>query len=375
MSKVQFILAKIKEERERMNVSLADVAKNLNIGEDWLEAVENGLTPPTFGMMYAITQSAKIDLAEIIKSADSQPSESFELARTISASDDGAGNLIFNFQYNDYKASYILNNANISQYNQLLSSLREMTYDNNITKSEFVIRLFFKAMKLWPDANPSDIWGFFLSRLYQDPYNHPVSEQNRDFAQSWKRTSGWVLEEIFVRHYKEFLNRHGITIGIFTKNQVKSYLQKMNLNYHDVEEKADVLVIDNESGECCGVIHVKASLAERRQADQSFSEALLAKNYFSPFMTMDCKSFPSANPQNKGELGPTKSEDADERINKRLDFEEEGYFSACFSYNSNTLPTPLKQKATSRIYTMDFKDPNDQFTKSVISARDRLFSG
>lgn len=375
MTKIKIILSEIRNKRIRNGISLSDIAKTINIGEDWLSAVEEGTTTPSFELVYAIAEASNVRLSNVLSELAEQDKAITTLSRKISAEEDKEGNLIFTFQYNDYQATYTLVDATLDQYNELLSNLRSKTYNKEMKKSEYVIDSFFKAIELWPNSNPSDIWGFFLSRLYQDPYNHPVSEQHRDFAQSWKRTSGWVLEEIFVRHYREFLFENGIVIGIYKKKEVKEYLKKMNLNYHDVEEKADVLLIDNKSGECFGVVHVKASLAERRQADQSFSEALLAKNYFSPFMTMDCKSFPSANPINKGELGPVKTADEDQRINKRLDFEEEGYFSACYSYNTNTLPTPLGQKATARVHVMDFKQVNDAFSDAVISARNKLFSG
>ena len=122
-------------------------------------------------------------------------------------------------------------------------------------------------------------------------------------------------------------------MDIFPQKEKRKLLQSMNLNYAVEAEKADVLLLDISKNrrECFGVVHVKASIAERRQNDQNFSLALLSKNYFSPFMTMDCKSMPSANPVNKGEFGITIDDDQDNRIDKRKEFEEEGYFSSCFS--------------------------------------------
>jgi len=56
-------------------------------------------------------------------------------------------------------------------------------------------------MELWPHANPSDIWWFVVSRAYHDPFNHPAHYARLDLGQSWKRTGGWALEEVLVRHY------------------------------------------------------------------------------------------------------------------------------------------------------------------------------
>ncbi|HMU09164.1 MAG TPA: hypothetical protein PKC54_04115, partial [Ferruginibacter sp.] len=80
-------------------------------------------------------------------------------------------------------------------------------------------------------------------------------------------------------------------------------------------------------------------------------------------------------PLNKGELGENKSRKVDKRNDKRKEFEEEGYFSACFSYNSNTKQTPEGQKATSRIYKMNFRNSKDMFTQMTIQARNRLYGG
>jgi hypothetical protein len=49
---------------------------------------------------------------------------------------------------------------------------------------------------------------------------------------------------------------------------------------------------------------------------------------------MDCKGTPSNYPQNKGELGVAFIDGSqDKRSAKRKDIEDDGFFSACFSYN------------------------------------------
>ena len=173
MNKIRFILEKLKEAREAKQVALSDVAKSINIGEDWLTAVESGETTPTLELVYAISEAAEINLAPILEKAKNIEGKSTELSRAIQAEQDGE-NLDLYFQYNDHKAKYTLKNAKVSQYDELLSDLRANSYNEKIKKSDFVINTFFKTIEIWPDANPSDIWGFFLSRLYQDPYNHPV---------------------------------------------------------------------------------------------------------------------------------------------------------------------------------------------------------
>ena len=79
---------------------------------------------------------------------------------------------------------------------------------------------------------------------------------------------------------------------------------------------------------------------------------------------MDSKSFPSANPVNRGEFGTADSEVSE----KRRDFEEHGYFSACFSYNANTMPT-VDENAAAKIFVCNFKDSDDHFARFLLAAR------
>jgi hypothetical protein len=119
-----------------------------------------------------------------------------------------------------------------------------------------------------------------------------------------------------------------------------------------------------------GVVHVKASFAERRTDDVPMSKALVDAGYVSPLWTMDCKSAPSETPTNRGELGPAfdEDDDKDKRSAKRKDIEDDGYFSACFSYNSNTNPTPTKQESKAKVYVCNFQDPDDGFSQFIISS-------
>lgn len=123
---------------------------------------------------------------------------------------------------------------------------------------------------------------------------------------------------------------------------------------------------------CFGVVHVKASFAERRTDDVPMSKALVEAGYISPLWTLDCKSTPSPQPFNRGELGPALGKGKDIRSAKRKDIEDDGYFSACFSYNANTIPTPITQKAKARIFVCDFNNPDDAFSNFIISGWKRF---
>jgi hypothetical protein len=99
------------------------------------------------------------------------------------------------------------------------------------------------------------------------------------------------------------------------------------------------------------------------------SRTLIKAGCLSPLWTMDCKSMPGERPVNRGELGVPFRRDADKRSAKRKDIEKDGYFSACFSYNANTIPTTRGQKAKAKIYVGDFTNPDDAFSRFILKGR------
>jgi hypothetical protein len=140
-------------------------------------------------------------------------------------------------------------------------------------------------------------------------------------------------------------------------------------------DKMDVLLTvgDGHNERIIGVVHVKASFAERRTDDVPMSHALVEAGYISPLWTMDCKSTPSVNPRNRGELGDIYSgHGSDDRSAKRKDIEDDGFFSACFSYNRNTKPTPETYKSKAKVISCDFSNPEDAFTRFIIKERKRI---
>lgn len=140
-------------------------------------------------------------------------------------------------------------------------------------------------------------------------------------------------------------------------------------------DKVDIMLTVGEgmNERMIGVVHVKASFAERRTDDVPMSQALVNASYISPLWTMDCKSFPSSEPVNRGELGKVfTGEGTDQRNAKRKDIESDGFFSACFSYNRNTRPTPPNIPVKARIYLCDFTSPDDAFTRFIVSESRRF---
>jgi hypothetical protein len=152
-------------------------------------------------------------------------------------------------------------------------------------------------------------------------------------------------------------------------DRLRNAREKAGKTPEDVEDELILGPGWVERFESGGAVHVKASFAERRDDDVPLSRALMEAGFASIFWTMDSKSGPSERPVNRGELGALLGEGDDERSQKRKDFEVYGSFSACFSYNRNTKPTPIEQEAAARIHRVDFSNPEgDAFTTFVCEA-------
>lgn len=375
------LLQAFRRARLERNIGSADIESELILGPGWLEDIENGKVSISLEMFFAILKTAKISLSELsinLKAPNTQ-----EVPRNISAVQQGQDlKVIFNYAKHD--AMYKLPNATVKQFDNVVKTLRDglsrlVTVEDNLKeaiKTEAVASAFKKAVEYWPTANPSDIWWFVIYRAYLDPFNHPAIFSRLSFEQSWKRTGGWALEEILVRHYAPSLKKKGINIFIAPNEQRAGLLAQAKVKHRLEGDKADVFLTGNKNGKQVffGVVHVKASFAERRTDDVPMSKALVDAGYASPLWTMDCKSSPSARPENKGELGDVKVENGtDKRSAKRKDIEDDAFFSACFSYNHNTKPTPTKQKSNARIFLCDFNKPDsDTFYNFICASWDRF---
>jgi transcriptional regulator with XRE-family HTH domain len=373
---INAILANLKAEREKRNVKPTELEEALILGPGWIERFESGATVPTLDMLLAILQSSKISLNDLLKGVELDDAPS-EIERHIYAVPDGK-DLNVHFKYANFDAVYRLPKATTEEFEAVIKVLRDGLArlvaqgegDREALKTDAVAKCFLKAVKTWPHANPSDLWWFLVGRAYCDPFNHPAQYARMSFEQSWKRTGGWALEQVLVRHYGPTLAKKGIEIVIGTTEEKENYLRGVKGVTDRLEaDKADVLLLGKDKGQTFffGVVHVKASFAERRTDDVPMSKALVDAGYCSPLWTMDSKSGPAERPINRGELGDALGSGADNRSAKRKDIEDDGYFSACFSYNKLTKPTPEKQKSKGRIYVCDFTDPDDAFSKFVIS--------
>lgn len=370
------LLNRIKEARTQKNITQTKIEESLIIGPGWIDSFENGDVSITLETLLAILKHVDAPLSDITK--DINIGNNQEFPRSIYAVENGTG-IDVRFKYAKHDAVYFLENATVSEFNQVIKVLRDglaklVSVDeeqSEALKTEAVAQAFIKAVQFWPSANPSDIWWFIIYRAYRDPFNHPAKYSRLSFEQSWKRTGGWALEEILVRHYGPPLLKKGIRLFIAPTGERIRLLAQANVSDRLEADKADVLLTGEIKGKevFFGVVHVKASFAERRTDDVPMSKALVDGGYVSPLWTLDCKSTPSVNPLNKGELGAAKKSDEDRRSAKRKDIEDDGYFSSCFSYNKNTIPTPINQESKARILVCNFNGVHqDPFYNFIVES-------
>ncbi|UOG91985.1 MAG: BsaWI family type II restriction enzyme [Candidatus Thiothrix sulfatifontis] len=375
------LLQRLSSFRLACNLSSAQVEERLILGSGWVSAVEAGNIHPSLDViasMLSVYGKTLTDLAEEMDGSVPHIHRSIA-AKTVSNA------LDIQFTYAKYDATYQLANATLEQFTDFLLTLRNglaQLSSQNVSvaqgksiKTESVAGTFLKAVQLWSTANPSDLWWFLTYRAYCDPYNHPSEHSRLDFAQSWKRTGGWALERILERHYGSTLAAYGINLVIADTERKVHLLANIDIGHRLEADKMDVLLTvgSGNTEKLLGVVHVKASFAERRTDDVPMSKALVDAGYISPLWTMDCKSTPSSRPVNRGELGNTFSgQGIDGRSAKRKDIEDDGFFSACFSYNKNTEPTPTSYPAKAKIFVCDFSNPNDAFTNFIVSECQRV---
>lgn len=376
---VDRLLLRLRDARVAAGLSAEKLDQELILGPGWVSSFESGETLPDLDTLFVLIERLDIDPVTAFSNLEDDDEEvrPAGMARQIRA-EQVDEDLVIHFQYAKHDAQYTVENATLEQFEEVLKTLRDglallvVTHDEDEEelkqiKTNAVVAAFLKAVELWPGANASDLWWFIIYRAYCDPYNHPAQYARLDFVQSWKRTGGWALEEIVVRHYRDALAARNISIEIANGQRKADLMGQFDVPSRLESDKVDVFLVGPDD-QVFGVVHVKASFAERRTDDVPMSEALIKEGYFSPLWTMDCKSTPAARPVNRGELGVVQGR----RSAKRKDFEDDGWFSACFSYNANTLPTPDPETAAAPIIICDFSDPDDAFVEHVVAAWERF---
>ncbi len=142
-----------------------------------------------------------------------------------------------------------------------------------------------KALELCPKANPADLWVHLIYHEFRNRY--------KKNDQSWKRVGGQALEQTLMTIYYRRLNPSGISIRFGKHADAETLgLVKRGLG----SSKTDLILEARDKGSLVifGVLHCKASIAERLTDDAPASAALIEQGCWSSVVTMDNKMFPAA---------------------------------------------------------------------------------
>ena len=235
----------------------------------------------------------------------------------------------------------------------------------SLMNREAIARALELAFDNMPHLNPSDIYHHLVYRLYLREYT------NSNNKQSWVRAGGEGLELFLENHYNNILGPVGIKVKwLNTAVKKDTALRELGIKGLVGDSKLDMALYTSDGDQeiIFGGMHVKASLAERVTDDVPCSEAMMKKGYSSILFTFDAKSYPEKDLVNRGEFGSVEVPS-----NKRKYVEELGQFSACFSYNSRTVPSPDSTLSGRRIFVSKF-GPEDSLPKYIIEVRDEFIS-
>jgi hypothetical protein len=223
-----------------------------------------------------------------------------------------------------------------------------------------VANAMVKAVELCPNANPADLWVHLIYNQFR--YRFKRSDQ------SWKRVGGQALEQTVLEIYNPRVNPKGISLRFSKPLDARSLgLVERGLG----GSKTDLILEGKQNGQkkIFGVIHSKASIAERLTDDAPASVALIEQGYWSSVVTMDNKMFPPPHGDGivYGELGITKSGD------KRRYFEIAGQFNGCFSFNLRTQPSAETTPSGSKIYSLSLSEPQpDILVQEIVAAWEKF---
>jgi len=251
---LQALLGNLRNLRERAGLSASEVEECLILGPGWITSFEEGTTIPSIDMLLAILNQIGATLDDLLRGLPSLPDAS-EVERHIFA--EQAGNdIVIRFRYTNFDAAYTLSNSTVEEFEAVIKTLRDSLARltaaignlSQAIKTDAVAKAFLKAVEIWPNANPSDLWWFLVYRAYCDPYNHPARFARLDFTQSWKRTGGWALEEVLVRHYGPFLRENGIRLLIGSSAQKQEIVRQLDVGDRLEADKIDVVLTGEKDG-------------------------------------------------------------------------------------------------------------------------------
>jgi hypothetical protein len=246
--------------RVTRGVSAEAVETHFMLGAGWWELIRSGEWPLGIDFVAALLQYLDGELDDVLGGID-LGAEPLEMTRRLSVMAD-EDDLILHFPYGEHRATYRLAAASKDEFERWFSVFRKEVAEG---KSDAIAGAFLASTQLWPHANPADLWHFLIHNAYCDPLNHPPTEADRDFEQSWKRSSGWALERAVVEHYGSYLSQHGVYLAMPKGRDKQALAQRFRVRGRVETDKIDVFLMGDHgrSRVPFGAMHVKASFAER----------------------------------------------------------------------------------------------------------------
>ena len=225
--------------------------------------------------------------------------------------------------------------------------------------SDAIAKGFVTIIELCPRANPSDLW-------LQIVYRHLLALGWND--NKWKRVSGYALERTLSRIYTPRLAEYNLRMIPLSHSRAQAVFQCIDIDVPP--SKADLFLAGKNADKWIvfGIVHVKASIAERIQDDVPASIAVMNSGLTSIILTMDAKCYPPphGNCVNYGELGGRSIGRSKQRI-KREYVEIHGQFDGLFSFNLRTPESSLSTASGKRIHTLSLNEsPPDELVRFLV---------
>ena len=194
--------------RNALGMTQENLAETSDLDRSYIGGVERGERNPTLDAILSLASALRVAPAALFANVgenvlQAQVPNKMEALPTPDA-------LLIRFRYDQHDAEYPLVGATRSQYDDVIGVLRA-GLASGASRSDVVASTFLQAVKVWPEANASDLWTFVVHRAYCDRSNHPDTNARLNLEQSWKRTSGWALERVLIAHYGPFLLANGIS--------------------------------------------------------------------------------------------------------------------------------------------------------------------
>ena len=167
---VQRLLTRLREIRESKGVSPQQLEETLILGPGWIERFEAAQAWPSLDALVSILGALGSGLEGLVAGCLQHFSRSRCAARCTPSS--RARILLIKFRYAQHDASYTLPRATEGEFNQVMRVLRDGLArlvevgkeQREAQKATAVADSFFEAVRLWPHANPSDLWYLVIAR-------------------------------------------------------------------------------------------------------------------------------------------------------------------------------------------------------------------